>query len=206
MTPPIASIIESESHFEFESIGYLIDEYVRKDNDFGILGKFTNDFDENDEYYKLLHKLNSLHTTLYHSVKKFPKDMSMREFVDKYSDDIDFSDFIISIKTSLNEISNLIDQIDFEYDEYYNFISIKKMINYIVNSLEKYYQYYYFLVTILKSFKNLIIKEIQLNDYKEEYEKFDLFLYEQEDLFYTEIFDFDSKYDDAIDKITNILG
>ena len=34
MTPPIASIIESESHFEFESIGYLIDEYVRKDNDF----------------------------------------------------------------------------------------------------------------------------------------------------------------------------
>ena len=92
--------------------------------------------------------------------------MSMREFVDKYSDDIDFSDFIISIKTSLNEISNLIDQIDFEYDEYYNFISIKKMINYIVNSLEKYYQYYYFLVTILKSFKNLIIKEIKLNDYK----------------------------------------
>lgn len=45
-----------------------------------------------------------------------------------------------------------------------------------------------------------------LDDYREEYEKFDIFLYEQEDYFCTEIFDHDSKYCDAIDKVTNILG
>ena len=59
---------------------------------------------------------------------------------------------------------------------------------------------------LLKNFNDLIVKERQLDDYKEEYEKFDTFLYEQEDFFYTEIFDCDSKYDNAIDEVTNILG
>ena len=42
--------------------------------------------------------------------------------------------------------------------------------------------------------------------YNKEYEKFDTFLYKMENYFYTEIFDGDSKYDDAIDEVTNVLG
>ena len=98
------------------------------------------------------------------------------------------------------------EQISFEYDEDYNFASIKRMITYIVDNLEKYYYHSSFIVLLLKNFNDLIVKERQLDDYKEEYEKFDKFLYEQEDYFYTEIFDSDSKYDDAVDKVTNILG
>ena len=98
------------------------------------------------------------------------------------------------------------EQINFKYDEYYNFASIKRMITYIINNLEKYFNYSSFIVLLLKNFNDLIIKERQLDSYKEEYEKFDIFLYEQEDYFYTEIFDGDSKYDDAIDEVTNILG
>ena len=127
-------------------------------------------------------------------------------FISKYSHDEDFLNDLESIKFSLNEISEMMEQINFEYDEEYNFASIKRMIIYIVDDLEKYFYHSSFIVLLLKNFNDLIVKERQLDDYKEEYEKFDIFLYQQEDYFFTEIFDHDSKYDDAIDKVTNTLG
>ena len=145
----------------------------------------------------------------YNSVKdKFIRndEMPLDEFINKYSDDKKFLNDLESIKSSLNEISEMMEQINFDYDEYYNFASIKRMITYIVDDLEKYFHYSSFIVLLLENFKDLIVKERQLDDYKEEYEKFDTFLYEQEDFFYTEIFDSDSKYNDAIDEVTNILG
>ena len=145
----------------------------------------------------------------YHSVKdKFIKndEMSLDEFINKYSEDKEFLNGLESIKSSLNEISEMMEQINFEFDEDYNFASIKRMITYIIDNLEKYFHYSSFIVLLLKNFNDLIVKVRQLDDYKEEYEKFDTFLYEQEDFFYTEIFDSDSKYDNAIGEVTNILG
>ena len=145
----------------------------------------------------------------YNSVKdKFTRndEMPLDEFINKYSDDKKFLNDLESIKSSLNEISEMMEQINFDYDEYYNFASIKRMITYIVDNLEKYFYYSSFIVLLLENFNDLIAKERLFDDYKEEYEKFDTFLYEKEDYFYTEIFDSDSKYDDAIDEVTNILG
>ena len=145
----------------------------------------------------------------YNSVKdKFTRndEMPLDEFINKYSEDKEFLDYLDFVKFSLNEISNVMEQINFEYDEYYNFASIKRMITYIVDNPEKYFYHSSFIVLLLKSFNDLIIKERQLDSYKEEYEKFDMFLYEKENYFYTEIFDGDSKYDDAIDEVTNVLG
>ena len=145
----------------------------------------------------------------YNSVKdKFTRndEMPLDEFINKYSEDKKFLNDLESIKSSLNEISEMMEQINFDYDEYYNFASIKRMITYIVDNLEKYFYYSSFIVLLLENFNDLIVKERQFDDYKEEYEKFDTFLYEQEDFFYTEIFDSDSKYDDAVDNVTNILG
>ena len=133
-------------------------------------------------------------------------EMSFEEFINIYSEDKEFLDYLDFVKFSLNEISNVMEQINFEYDEYYNFASIKRMITYIVDNPEKYFHYSSFIVLLLKNFNDLIIKERQLDSYKEEYEKFDKFLYEKEDYFYTKIFDCDSKYDDAIDEVTNVLG
>lgn len=145
----------------------------------------------------------------YNSVKnRFTKndEMSLEEFINVYSEDKEFLDYLDFVKVSLNEISNVMEQIDFEYDEYYNFASIRRMITYIVDYPEKYFYYSSFIVLLLKNFNDLIIKKRQLDNYNEEYEKFDIFLYEKENYFYTEIFDGDSKYDDAIDEVTNILG
>ena len=133
-------------------------------------------------------------------------EMPFDEFINKYSEDKKFLNDLESIKSSLNEISEMMEQINFDYDEYYNFASIKRMITYIVDNLEKYFHYSSFIVILLENFIDLIVKERQFDDYKEEYEKFDTFLYEKEDFFYTEIFDSDSKYDDTVDKVTNILG
>ena len=133
-------------------------------------------------------------------------EMSLEEFINKYSKDKEFLDYLEFVKFSLNEISNVMEQINFQYDEYYNFASIKRMITYIIDNSEKYFHYSPFIVLLLKNFNDLIIKERQLDNYKEEYEKFDNYLYEKEDYFYTEIFDSDSKYDDAVDKVTNVLG
>lgn len=145
----------------------------------------------------------------YNSVKdKFTRndEMPLDEFINKYSENEKFLNDLESIKSSLNEISEMMEQINFDYDEYYNFASIKRMITYIVDNLEKYFYYSSFIVLLLENFNDLIAKERLFDDYKEEYEKFDTFLYEKEDYFYTEIFDSDSKYDNAIDEVTNILG
>ena len=145
----------------------------------------------------------------YNSVKsRFTKndEMSLEEFINKYSDDKEFLDYLDFVKFSLNEISYVMEQINFKYDEYYNFASIKRMIIYIVDNPEKYFYHSSFIVLLLKNFNDLIIKERELDSYKEEYEKFDIQLYKNEDYFYTKIFDGDSKYDDAIDEVSNILG
>ena len=161
-----------------------------------------------NENNNIIDDLLEIFKKFYNSIKnRFTKndEMSLDEFTNKYYEDKEFLKDLKFIKSSLNEISEMIEQINFEYDEYYNFASIKRMITYIVDNPEKYFYNSSFIVLLLKNFNDLINKKRQLDDYKEEYEKFDIFLYEQEDYFYTEIFNHDSKYDGAIDKVTNIL-
>ncbi|WP_458403270.1 hypothetical protein [Methanobrevibacter sp.] len=64
----------------------------------------------------------------YNSVKdKFVRndEMPLDEFINKYSEDNKFLNDLESIKSSLNEISEMMEQINFDYDEYYNFASKK---------------------------------------------------------------------------------
>ena len=71
----------------------------------------------------------------YNSVKdKFTRndEMPLDEFINKYSEDKKFLNDLESIKSSLNEISEMMEQINFEYDEEYNFASIKRMITYLL--------------------------------------------------------------------------
>ena len=61
--------------------------------------------------------------------------MSFEEFISRYSKDIEFLNYLKYVKSSLNEISDIMEQINFRHDEYYNFSSIKRMITYIENFL-----------------------------------------------------------------------
>ena len=51
------------------------------------------------------------------------------------------------------------EDIDFKYDEYYNFSSIKNMITYIARDVEKYFKYSTFIITLLTDFNNLLDRQ-----------------------------------------------
>ena len=130
--------------------------------------------------------------------------MSFEELVEIYSNDNDFLNKLEYIKTSLYDIAVLMRHLTFCHGEYYNFMSIKNMIDYIVDDVGRYIKWSSFVVTLLTDFNNLIENQ-NASDYTIIYEKFDICLDEHEDYFYTEIFDETHEYDELVIKVTNIL-
>lgn len=113
------------------------------------------------------------------------------------------------IKQNLQFISEKLEHYGFE-EELYDFMEIKNIIEYLLDN-----------INLLKkpenqNFINLLLKFEQLIEFKlksknnEEYsiklEEFDDFLFNQQKIFYTEIYQRTGEYDQTIDKITNILG
>lgn len=133
--------------------------------------------------------------------KEHDEEMSFDELVELYSHDEEFLNELEYIKTSLNDIDELMEEIQFTYDEYYNFLSIKDMISYIADDVSLFLKYSQFILTLMSSFANLLDR-FNDSDYENIYKKFDVFLYDAEDIFYTEIFEYCNEYDDLIDKIT----
>lgn len=152
----------------------------------------------------------SLFRKLYNFIKeKFHKnepseELSFDELVEMYSNDKDFLSKLEYIKISLAEIDELMEDVNFAYDEYCNFLSIKDMIVYIVNDVAKFLKHSQFIITLLTAFNCLMDRQYD-SDYENIYQKFDKWLYGQEDIFYLEIFDGTHEYDDLIVKVTNIL-
>ena len=161
----------------------------------------TNNLNESD--------LLSLFKKLYHLIKDkiYPKpteELTLEELVEIYSNDKNFLNRLDHIKSLLDDIDELMEYIDFRYDEYYNFSSIKNMVTYIASDVEKYLKYSPFIITLLTDFNNLLDRQND-PDYNDIYKKFDIKLYKQEDIFYTEIFEYTHEHNDLIDKVTNIL-
>ena len=151
----------------------------------------------------------SLFKKLYYFIKDkiYPKpneELSFDELAEVYSNDKNFLNKLDYIKNLLDDIDELMEDINFKYDEHYNFSSIKNMVTYIVSDVGKYLKYSSFIIILLTDFNNLL--DSQNNpDYENIYKKFDIELYKQEDIFYTEIFEYTHEHDDLIDKVTNIL-
>lgn len=161
------------------------------------------------------------------SQKVFKKEnQSIDELVDLYSQDEEFLNNLNSLKTLLDGIKGLLKEVSFIRDEYISFLSIRNMISYILDDLYKFFRYYDFIRSLISSFRNLIVKEIEIyqkfdiNDYdktevlvnsflsyyEKVYDEFDDFMDQQENYFYTEIFDYSDKYDDLIVDVTKALN
>lgn len=157
-----------------------------------------------DDFLSLFRKLYNFIKDKFH--KKEPdEELSFEELVEMYSKDNDFLNKLDYIKTSLEEIDELMEDVNFTYDEYYNFLSIKDMITYIASDVGKFIKHSQFIITLLTAFNGLMDSQDD-SDYGTIYQKFDKWLYQKEDIFYTEIFESSHEYDDLIDKVTNILG
>lgn len=156
-----------------------------------------------DDFLSLFRKLYNFIKDKFH--KKEPdEELSFEELVEMYSKDNDFLNKLDYIKTSLEEIDELMEDVNFTCDEYYNFLSIKDMIIYIVSDTAKFFKHSHFIITLLMAFNGLMGRQDEL-DYESIYQEFDKWLYEKEDIFYTEIFEYTHEYDEFIDKVTNIL-
>ena len=137
--------------------------------------------------------------------KKVPDDeLSFEKLVEMYSYDNTFLNKLEYIKTSLEEIEELMEDVNFTYDEYYNFLSIKDMVTYIACDVGRFLKHSHFIITLLRAFNNLMESQDNI-DYETIYQKFDKCLYKKEDIFYTTIFKSNHEYDELIDKVTNIL-
>ena len=157
-----------------------------------------------EDFLSLFRKLYDFITDKF-SKKDSNKELSFKELVEIYSNDNEFLYNLNYIKTLLDDIAMSMRNLTFPHDEYYNFMSIKNMINYIADDVGRYIKYSAFVLAILRDFNNLV-ENHNSSDYDNIYEKFDIHLDRQEDYFYCEIFEGTQEYDELIVKVTNIFG
>ena len=132
---------------------------------------------------------------------------SIDELVELYSNDKDFCRDLETMKSNFTEIALLLESSDFFSEEYFDFLSIKNMCNYIINDIKLYILHSSFISSLLLNFFKLIRSKIDDDSfYCDIYRTFEKFLDKQERIFYLNIFEGTQEYDDLVDEVTNILG
>lgn len=157
--------------------------------------------------------INYLFDVLKESMGKI-KDIirNMNKTVDK-TDDFSFQKNITVIKKYMDDLANDFEQIELFDQEFYYFMDIRRMFDYISNDINLYYENITFIKETFKCFKDLIFKKIEVEttknteiNYNQEHDEFVEFLNKQKDIFYRNIYKKTSQYDELIVKVTNILG
>ncbi|MEE0934736.1 MAG: hypothetical protein U0L42_03595 [Methanobrevibacter sp.] len=161
-----------------------------------------------DDKERSLNNLNEIYRKIreiFSNVK--PHDeLPLNELVDLYSQDKTFLKDLEYIRKYLSEINNILVPIDELNKEYFCFFSIKLMIDYLINDFELFIVNLSFIENLLVNFFNLIhLKSLNPQDYEKKYDEFFCYLEKQKEFFYTEIYDYDGKYQDVIIEINNLL-
>lgn len=115
-------------------------------------------------------------------------------------------ELIENIKDSFNNTENILSNIDFFKDEYYDFSSIKDMVFYILDN--KLLHNISMIRSLLNSFYNLVQfkKDSSSEEYEKRYEEFSSKLVDVEQSFYTEIYEPGENYsEEALSEISNSL-
>lgn len=156
------------------------------------------DFDNLKDIYKKIHEIFS-------NVKS-QDDISIEELVDLYSHDDAFLNDLSYIRDSLSEIAYMLASIESLENEFYNFLTIKRMIDYLLNDIKLFLIHLRFIEKLLFNFFNLIHQKLLKNDeYENEYVSFLTFLNNQKDFFYTKVYIYSGEFEDTIIEINNIL-
>ena len=116
-------------------------------------------------------------------------------------------ELIENLKDSFNDAENILSNLDFFEDEYYDFSSIKDMAFYILDNKSLLHNIS-IVKGLLNSFYNLVQskKNASCDEYKLKYDAFSSDLIDVEQLFYTEIYEPSEKYnEEALSEISNSL-
>ena len=115
------------------------------------------------------------------------------------------------ILSTMEKIARLLEENPlFKEKEFYDFLNMQHMSEYILKDIECFMNYSMFIDELIIEFKDLIHKKIQMAfekeeiNYKEEYDQFEDFLFEREEYFYLNIYQAHGEYNDLIVEITNI--
>ncbi len=117
-------------------------------------------------------------------------------------------------------ILNLMDEISksleenplFENNEYYDFISIYDMIEYLLNDKNLFLKHRTMLEEMITEFNNIIsykleckLKNIDYSQYKKQYERFNSYIINKEENFYLEIYQDNGTDEELIKKVASRL-
>lgn len=134
-------------------------------------------------------------------------ELPINELVQLYSSDKDFLNDMNYIGESLSEIAKILVSIDILENEFILFLSIKRMIDYLLNDVELFIDYLFFIDELLMNFFNLIHHKIHnsYDDYKKEYDLFVIYLNDKKEFFYTKIYQYSGKFEKTVIEINNLL-
>ena len=160
--------------------------------------KETN-FDNLNEIYRRIREI--------FSNVKLQKEIPIDELVQLYSKDETFFKDLNYIVESLTEITNILAPIDSLENEFLNFLSIKRMIDYLLKDIKLFIVYLFFIDDLLMNFFNLIHQKLQKadKDYQNEYDLFVSYLNDKKEFFYTEIYKYSGEFEKTVIEINNLL-
>ncbi|WP_298498791.1 hypothetical protein [uncultured Methanobrevibacter sp.] len=155
-------------------------------------------FDVLDEIYR---KIRKIFTNV-----KTQKEYSLEELIEIYSNDAVFLRDLKVIEISMSEIADILEPIEILEKEYYNFLTIRRMINYILNEIKLFIVHLNFIEELLINFFNIIHQKLNSDgNYQELYSTFVTNLEKQKVFFFEKIFEFSDDYNDLIVDVTNVL-
>ena len=122
-------------------------------------------------------------------------------------DEPSLDELIGNIKDSFDNTENILSNLDFFKDEYYDFSSIKDMVFYILDN-KSLLHHISMIRSLLNSFYNLVQfkKDSSNEEYELKYEEFSSKLVDTEQFFYTEIYKPSENYNEQVlSEISNSL-
>lgn len=163
---------------------------------------YENSFIINNEYSKS----RNIYDSFINAIKELKEKIySNVENIIVQKDEPSLDELIGNIKDSFNNTENILSNLDFFKDEYYDFSSIKDMAFYILDN-KSLLCHISMIRNLLNSFYGLFQfkKDSSNEEYEQKYEEFSSRLVDTEQYFYTEIYRPSENYDEeTLSEISN---
>lgn len=161
----------------------------------------------------IVNDLKSLLDSIYDNFSsiRLIKETSLDDLVTIYSNDKEFLNKLNLIIKLSDDIAETLEGLNLFQEEFYYYLSIRNMINYILRNIKYYILYSSFVHDLSVLFCNLInikishLRNSTLNHYTNEFELFKKFYYEKKEFFYSNIYICSHEYDELVGEVTRIF-
>jgi len=165
---------------------------------------YENSYIINNEYSRS----RNIYDSFINAIKELKEKIySNVENIIVQKDEPSLDELIGNIKDSFNNTENILSNLSFFKDEYYDFSSIKDMVFYILDN-KSLLHHISMIRSLLNSFYNLVQfkKDSSNEEYELKYEEFSSKLVDTEQFFYTEIYKPSENYNEQVlSEISNSL-